>query len=1085
MTLFRSPNRVSFLQAAFLVALLLGSAAPAAAQCDGLAGCVLVWSDEFDGTDVDLGKWTFQLGDGSEVGLPGGWGNNELQYYQAENATVAGGLLTITAREESVGGLDYTSARMRSLGKGDWTFGRMEMRARMPIGQGLWPAFWMLSSDLSIYGPWAASGEIDIVEYIGSDPNRIFGTIHDDFHVFAIEWEPGEIRWYVDGVEFASRDSWFSTSGPFPAPFDVDFHLLLNLAVGGNLPGPPDGTTVFPQEYVIDYVRVYQIPNDKPVVAITSPMPSDVLTPGDPITITVDATDDGAIQMVEFFQDAAKLGEDDTGPYELTVPSVAAGCYTLKARARDDDGVLAGSDPIEIMVGAGCHQAPYRMTPVAIPGTFEAENYDLGGQGVAYNDTDASNNGGAYRASEAVDLESTTDAGFGFNLGWTVPGEWIEYTADVAAGTWDVEVRVASATAGGTFHLEADGVDKTGPVSFPATGAWQNWTTVVVPDVAFDGGVQTLRLSIDAGEFNVNKIRIGEPTPPAPGGPVVFDDMEHGNPFGSGWFTFGGSVGGGGIGPNADVPPADGGFFSLETGWGSGGVPGFFGGFGRTFPTDLSGMASFNFWINPDAGQDYTLEINLQDDDNGDNTTTPPDDDEFQFNCVVSPIGPCAISGGGWQRVSIPLADFFDDNSFLFGGNGVLDAVAVGAGGNGQLINVVLAVISNSGADATFRTDYWNFTPPPPTEVVFDDMEHGNPFGNGWFTFGGSVGGGGIGPNFADLPPALGGAASLETGWGSGGVPGFFGGFGRTNPIDLFDTDYFNFWINPDGVDGAGRPQDYTLEINLQEDDNGDGAINPPDDDEFQFNCVVGSSGPCAIAGGGWQMVSIPLADFFDDNSFLFGGNGVLDTDPVSRGGNGGLVNVVDVVISTAGADATFRTDYWSFTEQPLDGDGDRIPDVLDNCPALSNPDQADNDGDGRGDVCDGDDDDDGVGDTEDNCPLDANADQADFDGDGVGDVCDGDDDNDGVADGDDACAMSDPAPTVVIDGCDSGVANLQVAGGCNIGDEIAEIAAGAGNHGGFVSEVSHLTNSLKKAGLISGAEKGEIMSCAAGADLP
>ena len=169
----------------------------------------------------------------------------------------------------------------------------------MPIGQGFWPAFWMLSSDTSIYGPWAASGEIDIVEYIGSDPNRIFGTIHygasfpgnifsstdyflpsgtfnDDFHVFAMEWEFGEIRWYVDGVQYASRDSWFSTGGPFPAPFDVDFHLLLNMAVGGNLPGPPDGTTVFPQEYVIDYVRVYQVPNDPPVVAITSPTAGDI-----------------------------------------------------------------------------------------------------------------------------------------------------------------------------------------------------------------------------------------------------------------------------------------------------------------------------------------------------------------------------------------------------------------------------------------------------------------------------------------------------------------------------------------------------------------------------------------------------------------------------------------------------------------------------------------------------------------------------------------------------------------------------------------------------------------------------------------
>ncbi len=208
---------------------------------------------------------------------------------------------------------------------------------------------------------------------------------------------------------------------------------------------------------------------------------------------------------------------------------------------------------------------------------------------------------------------------------------------------------------------------------------------------------------------------------------VVFDDMEHGNPFGNGWFAFGGSVGGGGIGPNtADLPPVDGGAFSLETGWGSGGTPGFFGGFGRTSPSDLSEALYFNFWINPDPGQDYTLEINLQEDDDGDDAIGSPADDEFQYNCVVSPSGPCAVSGGGWQLLSIPLADFFDDNSVLTGGNGVLDAVPASAGGNGQLINVVIAVIGNTGSDATFRSDYWTFTDAPQVvPTVIDDFESG------------------------------------------------------------------------------------------------------------------------------------------------------------------------------------------------------------------------------------------------------------------------------------------------------------------------------------------------------------------------
>jgi beta-glucanase (GH16 family) len=535
------------LPALILLAALVGSAQPASAQCDGLPGCVLVWSDEFDGTEVDPSNWSFMLGDGTDFGLPPGWGNNELQYYQAENATVAGGFLTITAKEESVSGRDYTSARLRSLGRGDWTFGRMEMRARMPIGQGLWPAFWMLPSD-SVYGGWAASGEIDIVEYLGSEPNRILGTIHyggswpfntysstsyyltgatfhEDFHVFAVEWEEGEIRWYVDDLLYATRTRWYSSGGPFPAPFDVDFHLLLNLAVGGNLPGAPNSSTVFPQQFVIDYVRVYQRP---PAVAISSPTAGDVIAPGDDLMITADVADHGPTERVEFLQGNAVLGDDSIPPYELTVPAVSAGCYALKARAWDDEGRSETSLPVEITVGVGCPQAPYRMTPVILPGTVEAEDYDLGGQGVAYNDANADNNGGAYRPGEGVDLERTTDTGSGFNVGWIVPGEWIEYTVDATPGTYDLEVRVASATVGGTLHIEFDGIDRTGLITFAGTGGWQNWITVSAWNVTLGAGLQTMRLVIDDGGFNVNKVLVTEP-PDSDGDQVP--DREDNCPF--------------------------------------------------------------------------------------------------------------------------------------------------------------------------------------------------------------------------------------------------------------------------------------------------------------------------------------------------------------------------------------------------------------------------------------------------------------------------------------------------------------------------------------------------------------------------
>lgn len=239
-------------------------------------GWALVWSDEFDGTALDESKWSFQIGDGCPSLC--GWGNNELQQYRRENVSVRDGRLTITARREPDGTI--TSARIRTLGRGDWQYGRFEIRARLPRGQGLWPAIWMLPSD-GRYGTWAASGEIDIMEAIGSEPDEVFGTLHyggpfpqnvfsgrplrlrfasfdTDFYVFALEWEERAIRWYVNNVLYQTQTQWFSTAAPYPAPFDQPFHLLLNVAVGGNLPGPPDATTVFPQTMEVDYVRVYQ-----------------------------------------------------------------------------------------------------------------------------------------------------------------------------------------------------------------------------------------------------------------------------------------------------------------------------------------------------------------------------------------------------------------------------------------------------------------------------------------------------------------------------------------------------------------------------------------------------------------------------------------------------------------------------------------------------------------------------------------------------------------------------------------------------------------------------------------------------------
>ncbi len=274
-------------------------------------GWELVWSDEFDGDAIDTSKWSH------EVNCAGG-GNNELQCYTArsENSYVADGKLHIVARRETYSGPPvfdddpaynpndisktqaYTSARLRTKNKGDWTYGRLEIRARMPHGQGIWPAIWMLPTDWR-YGPWPLSGEIDIFEAVNSGTvqngvvnNDVHGTLHygrpwpgnlytggktvpaeniwEAFHTYAIEWEEGEIRWYVDDTHFLTQtsDGWFtyfwddeaqgfSHGGP-GAPFDQQFHVIMNVAVGGNWPGSPDGETSFPQRMEVDYVRVYR-----------------------------------------------------------------------------------------------------------------------------------------------------------------------------------------------------------------------------------------------------------------------------------------------------------------------------------------------------------------------------------------------------------------------------------------------------------------------------------------------------------------------------------------------------------------------------------------------------------------------------------------------------------------------------------------------------------------------------------------------------------------------------------------------------------------------------------------------------------
>jgi beta-glucanase (GH16 family) len=242
----------------------------------------LVWSDEFNGangTTPDASKWTYDIGGG-------GWGNQELETYtnRPVNAHLQDGNLVVTAQQETYTGPDgiarnYTSARLKTATLFTQTYGKIEARIKIPYGQGMWPAFWMLGSDIDQVG-WPACGEIDIFENIGKEPSIVHGTVHgpgysggngiggpftlpnnarfaDDFHIFAVEWESNAVRFYVDGALYKTVTPANLPSGT-QWVFNHPFFIIMNVAVGGSWPGNPDSTTVYPQTMLVDYVRAYK-----------------------------------------------------------------------------------------------------------------------------------------------------------------------------------------------------------------------------------------------------------------------------------------------------------------------------------------------------------------------------------------------------------------------------------------------------------------------------------------------------------------------------------------------------------------------------------------------------------------------------------------------------------------------------------------------------------------------------------------------------------------------------------------------------------------------------------------------------------
>lgn len=235
------------------------------------SGYNLTWNDEFEGTTVNTSNWIFETGTGNS-----GWGNNELQYYRQGNAWVEGGVLTIEARKESYQGSNYTSTRMITKNKKSFQYGRIDIRALLPKGQGIWPALWMLGNNIQTVS-WPSCGEIDIMEMVGGSgrDNQTHGTVHwdnsgheyvggsytlqsgifaDEYHVFSIIWDETLIKWFVNDIKFYEIDITPSHMSEFHQPY----FFIFNVAVGGNWPGNPDATTIFPQRMRVDYIRVFQ-----------------------------------------------------------------------------------------------------------------------------------------------------------------------------------------------------------------------------------------------------------------------------------------------------------------------------------------------------------------------------------------------------------------------------------------------------------------------------------------------------------------------------------------------------------------------------------------------------------------------------------------------------------------------------------------------------------------------------------------------------------------------------------------------------------------------------------------------------------